>query len=440
MGILDIFTIGKIIKDKNYTLDKYIYKAFVDYVPLYIVESILMGGFLFAGAILDTLLFVNSNLDITLILTILLFFGILFPINLYVLEEVPNINSKIIDKIITYAFIPVCIIINLIMIIYTLKCLFTWSLPDIDVFIIIFCIYFSTYLSVLLSNNIKDKNKLLIFNNKYILIFLSINVIMQLYSIMVRFVYYGITTSRMICLYIVIFEIISIILYYYRNKKCINKLIDVSFIIMIFACIIPFINIYELPMYYHGSRVVNYIENKNIDRKDAISSYNYLDNKSSRDKNISKYIKGNDLKLYQHDICFVDGVNQCKDYYTYANDDYFTYGHDLVFDMDISNYRRIRKVDMNERDFVLSDLKEAKVGNYRVNLYDFCKTIIDIKDDKEIDSYFDQNHIIVINDNTILVIDSVLFDIYNKKDLESNNEKNHSSDNYLSISGYILEK
>ena len=439
MLIIDIFTIGKIIKDKDIKLDKYIYKTFINYIPLYIVQSILFFGVLFSGLLLDGLVFANMDLDITSILEILLIFGLLLPMNLYVVTQVPNTDSKIIDKIITYALIPVGMIMNLMMIIYVGKCLFTWSLPDIDVFMIIFAIYFVTYLSVLLSNNIKDKNKLNIFNNKYMLVFLCINIVMQLFSLLVRICYYGITLPRMICIYIIIFEIISIVLYYVEKNKYINKLVDVSFIIVIFACIIPFINIYELPLYYHGNRVINYIDGKKIELKTAVSSYRYLNDYFDGNSYNKKYIKGKSLKEIEKVICYDSGEYVCN-YNYYDDKTMFNYGMTIELDIDISNYKKIKHVSTNISDFKLDELKEVKMDHYYINVYNLCTNLIEIgkkynnkneeKYDYNLDEYFRKNNIIVIDENSVFVIEEFVFDY----------DKNNSKDSYLDISGYILEK
>ncbi len=430
MFILAILTIGKIVKDKNYTLDKYFYKLFVDYIPLYIIQSLLVSGVLFAGIILDTLIFNNSDLDFTMCSQIILFFGILFPINLYVLTETPNINTKIIDKIIAYVLIPITMVINLLMIIYTFKCLFTWSLPEIQVFAIIFMIYLATYFTVLLSNNIEEKNKFILFNNKYILMFLCINLIMQIFSLIVRLYYYGITLSRMICIYIVIFEIISIFIYYFKNNKYINRLLDVSLIMVIFACIVPFINIYELPLYYHGNKVINYIEKDNISKKDAISSYNYLEENLDEENN-KKYLHGKTIKYIEKKMCFEDGKNIC-DYYEYEDidNDYFNYSYTKDLDVDVSNYSRIKYYSDTIDGFDLNDLKEYRIGNYTFNMYDLLYKVIELDDDDKADKYFEKNNIIIIDDDNVFVIEDIMFD-YNSKD---------SSSNYLSLSGYVLSK
>ena len=431
MLILGILTISKIVRDKKYPLDKYIYKLFVDYIPLYIIQSLLVSGVFFAGIILDNLIFNNTDLDFTMYSQIILFFALLFPINLYVLTETPNINTKIIDKIITYVLIPITMVINLLMIIYTLKCLFTWSLPEIQVFAIILVIYLATYFTVLLSNNIEDKNKFVLFNNKYILMFLCINLAMQIFSLVVRFYYYGITLSRMICIYIIIFEIISIFIYYFKKNKYINKLLDVSLIMVIFACIIPFINVYELPLYYHGNKVINYIEKNNISKKDAISSYKYLEENLDGEDYNKKYLHGKTIKNIEKKICFEDGKYICNDYeYQDVHTDYFNFSYTNELDIDVSNYSRLKYYSDTTEEFNIKDLKEYKVGNYTFNMYDLLYKIIELDDEEKANKYFENNYIITIDNNNVFVIEDIMFD-YNSKD---------SSSNYLSISGYVLSK
>ena len=433
LGLMGILTLGKICKNKEYKLDKYIYKTFVNYIPLYIVESLLFMASLCIGLLFDQLIFNTLDLEITIILLILLYAGVLIPMNLYVFTEVPEIKSIIIDKIITFVFIPITFIFNITMIIYVLKCLFTWSLPEISVFMIIFCIYFITYLTVLLTNNINDENKLINFNNNHMMKLLCINVLMQVFALIVRIAYYGITLSRMICIYIVIFEIVSIVIYFIKKNQYVNKLLDVSFIIVILMTIVPFINIYELPLYYHGGRVIKYIEKGNVDVEYARSSYQYLDNYFDGNDYNKKYIDGKAIEYIESKVCFEDGIYKCDYYYddyTYEEEkNKLEYQNKIDLDIDISNYKRIKYVENATYEFTTKELKEYKIDKYFIDLYDFCNGLSKLDNDNEMDKYFKENNIIKIDENKDLMISYISIEY--SEDIK---------DNILEINGYVLEK
>ena len=239
------------------------------------------------------------------------------------------------------------------------------------------------------------------------------------------------TLSRMICIYLIIFEIISILIYYFKKNKYINKLLDVSLIMVIFACIIPFINVYELPLYYHGKKVINYIEKDNISKKDAISSYKYLEENLDGEKYNKKYLHGKTIKNIEKKICFEDGRYICNDYeYQDVNTDYFNFSYTNELDIDVSSYSRLKYYSDTTEEFNIKDLKEYKVGKYTFNMYDLLYKIIELDDEEKANKYFENNYIITIDNNNVFVIEDIMFD-YNSKD---------SSSNYLSISGYVLSK
>jgi len=405
-----------IINNTKLKFNNFIYKSFCQLFITSLIFNVISSGIIFITFLLSFLF----SLDSTLILDIqyLLIFGIYIPIYISLINNINNIKTNIFDKTFKYICLPISIISNIIILIYFLKCIILKEIPSNSIFAIILVLFIITYFIVLCVSSFNKEDILQKVNNKYLLIILSINLIIQIYSLYLRINEYGITITRYIGIFIIIIEIILIILYYYKNQEYIKSIIDTLIILSIIMFIIPYINIYELPININVNKINNLDLNKynSLNKKEKesiIRSYLYLKNIEDIKDYLNKYsISELDKVICKNEECA--GNN----YY----DSYYYYEHDSDY-INISSYKTLKEVN------IYNDSTNININNYTFDLSILTDYITKEHSDEEKYNYINDNNLIS-SSNSDLYITSISID-YNDETQEISN---------IEISGYLLIK
>ena len=431
-----VLIIKKLIKGSKFEIRIYLYNLFIASFISSLIYNIISLGFLFICIIIELLLVGNFIGTFIFDIQIILIFIFYLPTYLYIITHIKEYKIKLIDNVFKYILLSIVTISNIVVFIYIIKIIIEQSMPSNTIFSIMTLLYIGTYIVVLFVSSIENKNNYIAFSCKYLFILLSINILMQIESLYIRISNNSITMIRHIGIFVIIFEIISIIIYYYKDTKYLIKLLDILVICLLLMFICPYINIYELSMYYHTNKIKKIVNtdtiiDKKIIKKVRDSYYyvryndydNYIDKKIIN--KIYNYCKNNNCYSYYEDDKYNDNNNDEKIYsYNYYGDSY---------SIDISSYKKMFEETNNIEFKNIDELKEAKYGNYIINLYDLVYLLKENNDYSINNNYIKKNRILKIDDKHDLYIKNLYLDIY-----EPNNKSKYISS--ISINGYILEK
>jgi len=429
-----LLAIYKIIKDSNITISQYLSKIFNNYIIIGIASIILQLGTLFLVTITNALLLKNYNLDLYLRTEILLLGFFMIPAGILGILNINNEVSKAVKVIICYIILPIVTAAELIIYIYFAKILIIREIPSNVIFAIIASLFTFAFPTWIMIDAFKDKNKYIETNSKIIPYSFIPLICMQIYSIGIRIIEYGVTPERYIGVMLVLFEIVAVVLTLIKEQKHLNKIVLVGMGFIIVTLCIPSINVIDFSWKNQLARLNSvYKENTKFDslseeaKKKAAGAYRYLRYDTEGEKHIPNYIDKealNNYNLYLED----------RPYYEKAELDSYVNYNNYNADIPVEGYKTLRTVhyykyayneefkieNMDTRDF--EDYNEE----YRIEIKN--NLILLVKRAMEEEKITEQS--IKLSESKTLWINSF--------NLRYNKDTNQITN--LSIDGYLLKK
>lgn len=280
-------TIYKLVKLSGLEFDTYISRAIFGLIKMWGLFLVLYLAICLLLSIFDSLIMEIDYWDIIDNVSVLLCGFVCFPYSLLMIADTKDENSKFTKGLINIALMPAVIIALVMVYVYIIKIIFTWSMPSNEAFNI--CLYvfilggpvwFMSY-GFLREKALEKGEELGIYgkivkNMKYAYAPL---IILELLAIGIRIASYGLTTDRYMAIVAVSFQIIYVL--WNVIGKLIKKelkeegLIYVGLFIFAFAMLFPGLNMDKLPANIQIARF-----EEALDREDYATAavvYEYLD-------------------------------------------------------------------------------------------------------------------------------------------------------------------
>ena len=416
-----IFLLGiyKVIKDSKLNFFEYVSRIFENFLKMGIVYIILQIGlnsliFIFFHLILES----SNKIIVVMQKTQIILAGFyLTPMILLSITKIQKECSKVIKNIVSYVITPLIIISYLIIYAYILKIILKNAIPQNMIFVLItsiFCISYFTW-TVCFSIENKAVNKV----SKILPIVFIPLLILQIYSLFLRIIPYGITQHRYIGLMILVFEILAIIFSLLKNRKYESNIILGVISIIIIGYVMPFINITDLSEFSKNHKA------KEIEESNIVSEL--PTDQNTDNENISK--ENNTYEFYNA----TTGEYEKNEYITF-------YSNDIENESGIQIPEGCKMIKKGQCyapgttnteegiEYTKVGIKKEKLLNAvttyndcNVNLYDYTKKLIEINSNySTLEKYIKENRIIkTTNDNIDFYITNVNISYVDTEDFEN---------------------
>ncbi|MBC8589582.1 DUF4153 domain-containing protein [Wansuia hejianensis] len=425
--ILSILYLNRIKVHNNY--EKYTINIFNNFFISVLYSLVLLFGIFIILFTIDNLfdIDINSKIYYYVFLIISLVFFIALFLSKYP-EKEEKFSSyhypKSLMVLLSYIVIPLITIYTLILYIYFLKILITWSWPKGLVSHLVIWYSAVSIGVIFLISPIFEEN---IFCKLFKIYFPKLNLpilLMMFISIGQRIEQYGITENRY---YIVVFGIwITAMMIYYSMKKSFRNIIipvSLSFVVLI-SVVGPF-NSFSVSKYSQNRRLENTLLKNNMISENKIISNKDLNREAKKEIiNIMEYFNTKhsleDIKVLDENFKLehmekVFGFKY-EDYNDIQNHEYFYYTRDKSEEIDISGYDYL--IDM-----------EGYTGNRNININDIKITYYG---NKELLEIIDKNQ-----DKISIKLNDILLEKYNDfntkggphKEIRSQNEMTYEAKN-----------
>lgn len=424
--ILILLSMYKTIKNEKLTFEEYVLKVFKDIFQMTVIYIILN-----IGIMLLTVVFVELILDgeygnsIERLLTLL--FGLFYvPSIVYAFSAISKKETNTFIKgLVLYVLLPLVVIAIAIIYVYIAKIIILRDMPQNIIFRIlagIFIVAFPVW--NMASNYGKDKKWIGKIVN--ILPYLYVPFIfLEMYSIGVRISEFGITPMRYISCVFIVFQILSLVLTFYKKGEKISNVFIYASILVLVSLVTPFN--YENISNWSQKRIIekvmpentNFDELSNEDKTRVNSAYKYLKyDASNGEDDIPQYLSDEDKSKIEK---YTNFERENYNYPAYIS-------LDCELDLNIEEYSKIMHVNGKNEDFIIS-LDET---NREIDLKSKIDELISKNEtnNADLEDDFKENNIISISKTEDLYISELSFS-YDKATHELN---------YLYMEGYLLEK
>lgn len=419
----------KIVNDKKDLAD-YVTRACTNIFKVDILTSInlVATGILFL--LIDYLLIpLPGDLYLKIVYIILGLYTV--PFTLMCLVDTKEPTMGFVDSVISKLLIPIMNIVFAIMIAYIIRIVFTLELPKNEIFA-----YVAELFIIMVPLSIVSKKyvgKYYEYNNKYLAYLFLAPLVLQIYSLGLRINQYGLTLSRYLGIFFIIFELITIYLMIHRNQKYIPRVLLVISAFSFVLLVLPFTNVYDSIILYHTNVIKSILSNREIsdlslkERRRVYYSYEYLyDFDEESLKNVEHLVNKDNIKEICNDECLEDENR-------YVDDSLHLIYNGDNSEIDVSNFNSIKKVESYIYDSGKIN-KYITVEKQKVDISDYLAFIIENKSsyeiDKEFSDYVKEHNIIEINENLSLYIEY----------LNIRYKKSTGEFGFVNIEGYFLYK
>ncbi len=437
--------------NKEYSFNEYITSIFINIFKASLVYVILAIGIAMITSIFVFLILEGKTYSIVTVAEILILGLYYVPNLIYALCNVEDeIKTKFSKFVVKYVLETLVIIAFVIIYIYILKIILTRQMPSNQIFRILAYLFILGF-PIWTMTKTFNENTLIDKINKWLPALFIPFIALQVYSIGVRISNYGMTTSRYLCVMLIVFEIIYTIIYFKNNKKIENSII-VFVIITLISTVVPYINMYKVSEYsqIHNLKLIEKNIYTNNEKNKIVGAYNYL-------KQNSKYLE----TLPESELEKILSVTQSEDKYSssiYDNLNRINL-HTNNNKINIEGYKRLYAIETNnyysQASNELKNIQEL-FSNLEINLYNNTsyyensnsnneseKIYINIlnnineyinykkrKSESNLNKEFENMNEIELNNERKLII----------QDLSFSYDENTKEVSSYSLTGYILEK
>lgn len=402
---LFLLTIHYNYKKSKIKFGNYLISVFSNLIQVIITNVILIVGIIIITIIFDTLLLGGSNLDYLWKLMVLEMGFYFVPSIIYSFSNIVNPN-KFIKMLINKVLFTLLLTSYLIIYTYILKIIITLNIPSNEIFRILSFLFIVSVPIYLMNKGLKSSK---LINNVFAYLYIPF-ILLQIYSLSVRIIDFGITIPRYLGIILIIVEIIYT--YIIITKKDEEKILHVIFTIITITLLIPFINCVDFSLINQSGRLIKY---KDIDIYKAKGAYDYL-NEFERGKNkINKYLTEEEIYKFENF------------YYDYID-------HEIKY-LDVSKQYESIDTSLYNKIYLLNSgyfYKEEDKYILKINdiNYDITDTINKyINNINMIDEYFENNNEIILNDDKKLIITYLSISLFD-----------NAEERYMIIDGFLLEK
>lgn len=417
-GII-LLGVYKIIKDTKLSFSEYISRVFDNLFKMGIVYIILQIGLNTLTFIFFHLILESSNKMITVIekAQIILTGFYLMPMTLLSITKVQKECSKVIKNIVSYVITPLIIISYLIIYAYILKIILKNAIPQNIIFALITSIFCVSYFAWTVCYSVENKTVNKVSKNLPI-VFIPL-LILQIYSLFLRIIPYGITERRYIGIMILIFEILAITFSLIKNRKYERNIILGAIVIIIISFVLPFINITDLSEFSKNHWVkkekeqniaIEQSKDENKDKENLngeSGTYNFYN------ATTGEYEKTEYIRFYSNDIENENGIQIPEGCKVIKKGQCYTQGTTTAEEGIEYTKVGIKKEKLLKAITTYNDCN--------VNLFDYTKKLIGINSDySAIEKYVKENRIIkTTNSNIDFYITNVNISYVNTEDFEN---------------------
>lgn len=412
------FILYFLTKKSKLSSEKYLVYVVQNHIIMAFIYGIVANGLIYVVLLFTFLIIGNAEHGI--FASEILLFGFFYApeyiriiTRLGVKEDKTYRLTEIVSK---YILKGIVITAFAIIYIYMAKILITWKIPSNEIYRILASLFVVGCPIWTMSNVFTEKR------SKLPLFFIPF-VFLEIFSLVMRVYYNGLTPVRYLGFVLIVLEIVYIILYCFKKEQ-ISKILFVMAIATVCSTIVPFINFYDLSIAAQEKNIKVYLEKDNlseVEKGRVYSAYDYL---SSEEGNSSyksykfDIISNEDKKVISSwggytstakDVEYVDLVNK---------KDIRVDGYKNIYEVSIYSVEEGLKVYYGSEDkynFVISD--------------DFMKAVR-VYADNRLDNNDYNYYVIEINDKLTLVWGSLSF--------RYDTRTSEMLDTY--IHGYVLSK
>ena len=370
VGILLSLSLYVFIK-KAGKIENYFCHVFYNLFKVELFTMILTIGFGAIYAVAQILILEGYDIEFYSKIIYFLMGAYYIPFTIISFDDVKDDIPDIIHTLINRVLLILLDLSYLIITIYMILMLVRFRIPKNEVFLVVTSLFLFTIPMVVMLSNYKGKMEKL--NVKIIPYIFIVALLVQIYSLFIRITTYGMTEFRYIGIYIILFEVVALFLLLFKNKKYF-KYTFLSIPIFIFIMfIMPFVNIYEAPIYMQINRL------EGVWKEDTLTS-EFTSLERQKIKDIYEYLKEHDdVNRYMPKYLTMETINEylmnSRSKYEGEEARFFEYQREAGR-IDVNGYSSLEDYEFNANTINIADLK-IEVDDEEIVIYnelvDFIK-------------------------------------------------------------------
>lgn len=436
LWIIFSLSLYKSNKKSEIKFSEYILKVFSNIFNSTIIYIILSIGVTFLSMIFIDLILNGEGFDLIFRIQILLLGLFYIPA---ILTSITNIKERevnlFIKGLIKYVMLPLVTTSIAIIYLYIIKILILQQMPSNVIFRILAGIFIVAFPVWSMSENFIEDNKIIEKLNKFLPYSYMPFILLEVYSLSIRILEFGITPIRYSGIFFVLLQIICLILSVIKKKTKLLQ-IYIYIAILVFIMFITPLNADKISLISQRNILTKYVkEDTNIEelstqeKEKAKGAYNYIVWTNGKEE-LPIYIQNNqDIlnKLSEEEYFLYNELNDLN------TEKYATIGfsiYDGLSDLNIQNYSRLRSVhgESDNTNIIIKDNQLRIISE--VDLTNLINELIAKEKTNIKEKYTMEDSIIKIEDSKVLYIE----------DIEIKYDVSNDSVSHVSIDGYILEK
>lgn len=319
-------------KNSGKSFPKYLISCFSNLLKVGIIYLVLNIGMILILLLIDFLIVPGAFSNLVEYIFALIIGIYLVPASTYAIYKYEDVGNFI-NILVTKVFFILVLIAYLIVYVYIFIILVTLSLPVNTLFPMLLILFIiSTVTNVMGLEN--ENNKLLIKIHSMLPYLFMPFLLLQIYSLGVRVIPYGLTITRYLGIMAIIFEIIYIIFHF--TKKDLGLLTYVIIIEFFITLILPFINCYDLSISSQYQRLIEFKNTNQVTEK-IKGAYDYLNDYDKGKKRINKLLSKEEKEIIESYIS--ESYENTNVYSYYEETDFFDISEYNMFKMVLENYK-----------------------------------------------------------------------------------------------------
>lgn len=422
-------------KRSSKSIEQYILEIFYKFFKTSLVYFVLSVGIAIITAVFVYLIAGDYKLIFRLEIILCGIYYLPAIINNFVNSE--NEVSTFFKRLIKYVLGILVFVAFIIIYIYMIKIFALKEIPSNQIFRILFALFICGLpIWTMIHSFNEEKNLWQSIFNKLPIAFIPF-IFLQIYSLVIRINANGVTPIRYVGIMILIFEIIYILLYIFKNQKQ-EYIVLVFEVLLLITVLIPGINMYTVSNISQANRLQLFKEKQELskeEKQDVYGAYDYLRYSENGEEYINKILTKDDIEVVK------SFISDYYDYNDYENiDNISIFGSIGEQKINIKGYSTLYAISYYESyNFHNINLKRAKIEfkdytqkievNLSVQITDYIDKYI-TNGSEYFEEYFKENNEIKIDDNRKIILDNISI-YYDNKDEKINS---------CSFSGYLLEK
>lgn len=416
---ITVYTIYKLYKNSNLSIQKYVIEVFQNLLYTSIIYCVLNMGFMMLCTLFMTLILddMNGKIFSQIMAGVLGFYYI--PSLIYALSQTKNEKStKFVKALVIYVALPLVCIGFLIIYAYMIKIFWANEIPSNMIYRILLTLFAISFPVWIMSKNYSEENKITNKITKIMPYAFMPFILLQIYSISARTFENGLTPLRYLSYIVLIFEITATVLSIYKKGDKLKYIFFVFIGLTLFSTATPFnlISVSNANQSYIFRKAMDgksFNELSDENKEKASGAYKYLANLSNSEKYVNNVSKEDKKELNSYmSITRYGEITK--------NNVLDIYYHSSVKAIDISEYDILENVSISKYKNDKINLKNMETdGNRKIDIENVINTIIGeyLKNEKDGAKYLQENHILNIKEDTDLFLDNLSLD-YNKETKE----------------------